>query len=101
MDNHPLSGLDHSLAGAIRYIFRVPTLSIILGLIIVVPDLLRSGGGHSVFGTRLILFGFGWSFWEVSAFRISDWSRRFCAIVFLVLSVIPTRYLILLYSYLR
>ena len=101
MSDDSTGGLAHSVLAAMKYLFYIQGLSIILGLFLLLTDVIREKGHHSVIGVRMIFFGFGWQFWQASSFSWADWERRFMAVMFLAGSVMPLRYLISIYEYLK
>lgn len=101
MSDDATGGLAHSISAVTKYLFYVQGLSIILGLFLLLTDVIREKRDHSVIGVRLIFFGFGWQFWQSSSFGRADWGRRFMAVMFLAVSVMPLRYFVPIYQYLK
>ncbi len=62
MNDDPTAGLAHSVLGVSGYLFQVRTLSILMGLFLVLSDVVKNRQDNTVLGIRLVFFGFGWSF---------------------------------------
>lgn len=62
VDNDVAGGLAHSVLAVIRHLFFVQTLSITMGLFLVLLDVTKGKLDHTVLGLRLVFFGFGWNF---------------------------------------
>jgi hypothetical protein len=110
------NGLADKLLGLTRYFFQVWTLAILLGVFLVVLGILKGSFADEIFGTRLILFGFGWAYMRhtptlfarrndheleeplipVFVRRLFDWDR-WVGLMFLSASLAPTRYFLELF----
>lgn len=84
--------------GAVHYLYRLSTLCVTVGLFLFVVVIFRSTPELGVIPFRLILAGFGMQFWDGSLWKEL---KRAYAIAFLVGSVLPSRYFVLAYSYLK
>jgi hypothetical protein len=119
MSDDPTAGLAHSVLGVTKYLFRVSSLAILLGLFLVLTDVVKNTQDHTVLGIRLMFFGFGWSFMSITPTLIGKphgdeedqgWLRvkmarlfdrnRILAIAFFALALC-TRLLLSAYQHLR
>jgi len=84
--------------GTIHYLYRVGTLCITIGLFLFVVTIFKDLHDFGVIPFRLILVGFGLLFWDSSTRKEL---KRCYGIAFLAGSVVPTRFFLIAYCYLR
>jgi hypothetical protein len=83
---------------AVRYLYSLWSLFITVGLFLFVVAIFKRPLEFGVIPFRLILAGFGLRLWQDS---VAKGLKRLCALVFLVASILPSRYFLMVYSYLR
>jgi hypothetical protein len=84
--------------GTVHYLYRLGTLCITVGLFLFVVVIFKSSPDFGVVPIRLILAGFGVQFWDASLWKEL---KRAYAVAFLVAAVLPSRFFLAAYSYLK
>jgi hypothetical protein len=86
------------VSGAVHYIDRLGTLCITIGLFLFVVVIFKGSPDFGVVPFRLIFLGFGLIFWENSIWKELN---RFYAVALLTASLVPTRFYVTAYAYLK
>ena len=91
--------LKHALALP-WYLSRVSTLSISMGVFILLFDIIKANPSYNVFATRMIFFGFGCQCFSNEVGSVRNWWGILKTVAFFVLAVLPTSRLLALFHYL-
>ncbi len=86
------------VGAAVRYLYGLGSLLITVGLFLFVVAIFKRPLEFGVIPFRLILAGFGLRFWNDSAPKEL---KRIFALAFLVASILPSRYFLIAYAYLK
>ena len=98
MENESSGSLAHSVRGLAAYLYRLDTLSISIGIFLILLAVFKGLSAYGIFGTRLILFGFGLQYWRSSVWKSF---QRVVAILFLIASFASPKYFLAVYEYLK
>lgn len=82
--------------GALRFLYRVGTFFISVGLFLLVVSIFKDSANFGVIPLRMVVAGFGFEFIVISA-----WRARVTGALFLFIAVIPTPFYLRAYAYLK
>lgn len=97
-----LDDLAGLVIGAIRFLYRVGTLFITLGLFLIVVAIFKGPQDFGVIPFRLILCGFG-----IESLLVPNVGPkppkgpRVAGVVLLLISLVPTRFFLIAYTYFK